>query len=313
MNSVIEAFTIKRTYNHPPDLVFRAWTEPRRMEKWFCPNPKNKVEVEIDLRVGGRYKISMIPASGDAWVVGGEYREITRPEKLTFTWKWVTDPTEGPGTLVTVQFVVVDSVTEVVLTHDNLESEESRTNHGEGWNATMDRLTEYLEDPMEALMTTSPDLISASAQIQQAKQVADMSLRRLKDTFAHIPDERLFERAAETCRAPLGILLHTAFSNQYFAAVLRGDAMEAMSPADIVKAGDAKAASIKARSEAEELLESTSQEVLDSYDKLDPARLTSDPRVGFILTLVGRHVDGHAAQIDYIQTTWGDLEDHFGM
>jgi hypothetical protein len=62
-----------------------------------------------------------------------------------------------------------------------------------------------------------------------------------------------------------------------------------------------------------ELFEESSQEVLKSYEQLDPARLTTDPRVNFILTLVGRHVDGHAAQIDYLQTIWDDQEDHFGM
>ena len=310
MNSVIEALALRRTYPHPRDLVFRAWTEPSRIEKWFSPNPKNKVEAEVDLRVGGKYRIAMIPPEGDSWVVVGEYRDVARPERLAFTWKWTSGDEES---LVTLEFLEVPNGTEISLTHSNLETEDSYNGHKDGWIACLDRLTQYLEEPMSALTEISTDLVSAAAQIRQAKQVTEMALSRLKDTYAHVPDDKLFWSPYETSKSPTMIVGHTAYCNEYFAAVLRGDDIPPETPGQVVSKADAEASKIKTRAEANEVLERTSQVVLASFDQLDPARLTTDPRTGFILTLIPRHIDGHAGQIDYLQTTWGDMEDHFGM
>jgi len=124
--------------------MFRAWTIAEELEMWFSPSLKNRVEATVDLRVGGRYQIAMIPPEGDAWIVGGEYRVIEPPEELQFTWKWSTDPTEGFGTLVTVLFHETDEGSEIELIHSGLESQESHDNHGQGWTLCMNRLGEYL-------------------------------------------------------------------------------------------------------------------------------------------------------------------------
>ncbi|MBC8063753.1 MAG: SRPBCC domain-containing protein [Chlorobia bacterium] len=312
MNNLIEALIVERTYLHPRDLVFRAWTEPVRLERWFCPNPDNKVDAEVDLRVGGKYCIKMITPAGDAWVVEGEYREVVRPEKLVFTWKWASEPNAEPD-LVTVQFLEVEGGTRVVLTHDRLDSEKSRENHGIGWNASMDRLVGYLVNPMETLMLPSPDLLTAAVEIRQAKNLAELALQRLARTFSYVPDDKLNWTPSETSKTPLRVLVHAALSNDYFAAVLRGDELPYQSAEEVVAMIKVKENEIQTRDQALGLLETTTRQTLEAFDKLDPARLTIDPKVAFILLLVGRHADGHASQIDYLQTTWGDLEDHFVM
>lgn len=313
MNNLIEALIVERTYRHPRDLVFRAWTEPVRLERWFCPNPDNKVDAEVDLRVGGKYCIKMITPAGDAWVVSGQYQEVVRPEKLAFTWRWDHDAPQIDDDLVTVQFLEVEGGTRVVLTHDRLDSEESRENHGIGWNASMDRLVDYLVNPMETLMLPSSDLLTAAVEIRQAKNLADLALKRLARTFSYVPDDRLNWTPSETSKSALRVLVHSALSNEYFAAVLRGDELPHQSAEEVVAMIQTRESAIQTRGEALELLETTSRQVLEAFDKLDPTRLTIDPKVAFVLLLVGRHADGHASQIDYLQTTWGDLDDHFVM
>lgn len=309
MDSVIEALIVKRTYPHSRDLIFRAWTEPIRLERWFCPNPKNIVKAHIDLRVGGAYRIAMISPTGDTWVIGGEYQEIVRPERLVFTWKWENE--EGETSLVTVHFRETADGTEVELIHDRLESDESRENHNQGWIATMDRLYGYLADPMETLILPTGDLLTAAIEIKQAKELARLALDRLQRTFSHVPDDKLHSTPADTSKPALRILVHASLANQYFAAVLRGDDIPHQSAHEVVADIFKRETHITDRQEAEALCEKNTAEVLAAYEQLDPTRLTSDPKVAFVLLLVGRHADGHASQIDYLQTTWGDLEDHF--
>lgn len=151
MNHGIEPLSVKRVYRQSQEAVFRAWTVPERLQKWFCPNPEHRVVADVDLREGGNFLFQMIPTSGEAWVIGGEYREVDPPNRLSFTWKWTTDPTEGYGSMVNVYFRPTSGGTEVEVLHDELESEESRTNHTQGWNRCMDRLTDYLDDPIHLM------------------------------------------------------------------------------------------------------------------------------------------------------------------
>lgn len=309
MDSVIEALVVKRTYPHPQDLIFRAWTEPVRLERWFCPNPKNKVKAQIDLRVGGAYRIAMIAPTGDSWVVGGTYQEIDRPQKLVFTWKWENEDSET--SLVTVHFRETADGTEVEVTHDRLASEESRDNHGQGWIATMDRLYGYLADPMETQVLPNTDLFTVAIEIRQAKELAKLGLDRVQRTFNHVPQDKLHWTPSETSKSALRILVHTALSNQYFASVLRGDEIPHLTAQEAVQKIFAQEPGVTSLPEAQALYTASVQEVLDTYETLDPTRVATDPKVAFVLLLVGRHADGHASQIDYLQTTWGDLEDHF--
>ena len=71
----------------------------------------------------------------------GEYREVTPPAKLIYTWQWEDDPDYvDRETLVTVEFVDLGNSTEVRLTHENLPGAESIKNHEHGWSGSFDKL-----------------------------------------------------------------------------------------------------------------------------------------------------------------------------
>jgi uncharacterized protein YndB with AHSA1/START domain len=98
--------------------------------------------VEVDLRAGGRYRLSMEdPATGTTHTVGGEYHEVRRPERLVYSWCWErSDGQPDHVSTVTVEFLSQGERTTIVLEHSNLASSESRDGHRDGWIACLENL-----------------------------------------------------------------------------------------------------------------------------------------------------------------------------
>ena len=140
---------LTRKFDAPRERVFDAWTDPELLRKWWAAQPKFEPSLaEVDAREGGRYRLGMRDAeSGAEHIVGGEYREVRRPERLVYTWTWEGGPMEMQGsaeTLVEVDFVEDGDGTEVVLTHSGFESEQIRDMHGMGWSGCLDSLERLL-------------------------------------------------------------------------------------------------------------------------------------------------------------------------
>lgn len=139
------ALKIRRTFQAPRERVFRAWTNAAELARWFAPSAEYSTRVpELDLKVGGKYKVEMHHKGGNVNKVGGTYREIVPPEKIVFTWSWEHDPT-GSESLVTVEFLDLGSSTEVLLTHVQLPNTEQREKHAHGWNGCLAQLAQYVE------------------------------------------------------------------------------------------------------------------------------------------------------------------------
>ena len=117
------------------------------MRKWAGPGEVTAPEVEADLRVGGKYRITMLMPDGEKWYVGGVYREIQEPERIVYTWKWEEGaPEQEVETLITVEFNKLgNNETELVLTHEGFAGEESRNNHEGGWNQAVDQFARIVE------------------------------------------------------------------------------------------------------------------------------------------------------------------------
>ena len=124
------------------ERVFRAWTDPAQLKRWFAVADDFTTPIaDVDLRVGGRYRLGMQPPGNDpVLIVGGVYREILPPERLVFTWRWESSDKNEPETLVTVNFVERGDMTEVVLQHELFASEALRDKHAEGWAGCLDHL-----------------------------------------------------------------------------------------------------------------------------------------------------------------------------
>lgn len=143
---------LERTYEASAEEVFNAWTNPEVLRRWWRANPAWVTPVaEVDLRVGGRYRISMEdPQSGEKHTVSGEYSEVSRPRRLVYSWEWEQGGgRHGHASTVTVDFHAEGERTKVVLEHTGLESPESRDRHAQGWTAVLEMLQGHFVESAE--------------------------------------------------------------------------------------------------------------------------------------------------------------------
>ncbi len=135
---------ITRDLDAPAALMFSLWTDVNHFAKWMGPEGFDCPEVEIDFRVGGKYR-GMIRSKdhGDNWF-GGEYREIEEPTRLVFTWMWDEGPAGGVETLVTITFRENPSGTTTMTFHQTpFETVERRDSHVGGWTSLFNKLAAY--------------------------------------------------------------------------------------------------------------------------------------------------------------------------
>lgn len=134
------ALVVRRTIRSTPERIFEAWTQPEQLRAWWGPRPVTCSEAEVDLSVGGRYRIVNALPDGTSVTIEGEFRQIERPSKLVYTWR--IEPGEEES-LVTVRFDARGNATEVTIVHDQIPSEAIRESHESGWIGCLDGLALY--------------------------------------------------------------------------------------------------------------------------------------------------------------------------
>ena len=133
---------VERILPAAPAAVFAAWLDRGTLREFIGPGDANSVDVEVDPRVGGRYRIVMHAPNGEEYDVGGVYREVVANEKLVFTWAWKSTPERE--SLVTLLFKPDGDGTLLTLTHEQFSDEESRDNHKQGWHSALDKLESFV-------------------------------------------------------------------------------------------------------------------------------------------------------------------------
>jgi uncharacterized protein YndB with AHSA1/START domain len=129
---------IERRFEASPDEVFEQWTDPPSMAKWLSPT--GVAEVVADVRVGGRFSVTMI-GDGKRLEHRGEYLRIEPSRVLSFTW---ISPYTGAGpSVVTVELMPDGAGTRLVLTHEWLPAEHVDP-HAGGWGSILDNLAAVL-------------------------------------------------------------------------------------------------------------------------------------------------------------------------
>jgi uncharacterized protein YndB with AHSA1/START domain len=135
---------LRRVLKAPPERVFRAWTEPEQLARWFGPRGFTCPEHAIDPRPGGAYRVTMRSPEGTLHTVSGTYTAVEPPRRLAFTWAWEQEGARGHESAVELALSAHPEGTELVLTHRRHESVEARDRHTEGWSSCLDKLVAYV-------------------------------------------------------------------------------------------------------------------------------------------------------------------------
>jgi uncharacterized protein YndB with AHSA1/START domain len=149
---------ITRIFDAPRELVWKAWTDPEQMMRWWGPTHYTTPVCKMDFRVGGAYLYCMRSPEGQDFWATGVYREIVRPERIVYTDSFADEhgnvvPATYYGMdqdtplelLVTVTFEEYErGKTRLTLRHSSLPAGEMSEGAQAGWNESFDRLSEIL-------------------------------------------------------------------------------------------------------------------------------------------------------------------------
>jgi uncharacterized protein YndB with AHSA1/START domain len=138
---------IERELDAPRELVWKVWTEPDEVAKWWGPEhfttPREKIE--YDLRPGGVARLTMIGPDGEEFPNNGHFRIVEPPARLSFGEDAIDHPMiESAETMV--EFLELgEGRTKVVVTSRLVCAEELLPMAEEGWNSQFDKLDRLLE------------------------------------------------------------------------------------------------------------------------------------------------------------------------
>lgn len=142
LNVESNQLSIKKFFDAPIARIFACFTQPELLSQWHSPNDSMSVTTEVDLKIGGDYRIVMTGPDGEAHTAIGQYQEIDQPKKLVYSWRW--EGAEGPDTIVTVLLKELGPQTEVELIHTGFENNDTTQHHSQGWSGIFGRLATHL-------------------------------------------------------------------------------------------------------------------------------------------------------------------------
>ena len=133
---------VRRSIRASVTRCFEAWTRPDQLLRWWGPEGVKCTSAEVEARLGGRYCIGNELPGGEVLWIEGEFLAFEPPEKLVYTWS-VRDKTKTPER-VTVRFEARGDLTEVVVIHEQIGDESTRTSHESGWVGCLSGLESHL-------------------------------------------------------------------------------------------------------------------------------------------------------------------------
>ncbi len=129
-----------------PAMVYKAWTDPNIVVKWFGMAPNSLHSAEIDLRVGGAWRFLKSKEGAKSVGFEGSYLEIIPDRRLVYSWAHLQTHEDGSRELseysqVEVNFKPKGKGTAVRLVHSAIREEDMRLGVGGGWNSAFTHMT----------------------------------------------------------------------------------------------------------------------------------------------------------------------------
>jgi uncharacterized protein YndB with AHSA1/START domain len=143
---------LTRTFNAPPALVYKAWTDPEMLKHWFVPRPWTIARAQTDVRPGGSSLIVMRDPEGKEYPNAGVYLEVIPNQRLVFTdaYTHAWQPSDKPFMTAIISFEELEGGKKTKYTahvlHWSVTDKEAHEKMGfhQGWGTAADQLAELL-------------------------------------------------------------------------------------------------------------------------------------------------------------------------
>jgi uncharacterized protein YndB with AHSA1/START domain len=136
--------SITRVFDAPRSLVYKAWSTPEHLMRWWGPKDFVMQSARTDFRPGGKWRTCFRSSEGQDYWAAGTYHELVEPERLAFTFAWEEESGNGPQMLTRVTLEDLDGKTRLTFHQGTFDTKENRDSHAEGWSECLDRLGAYL-------------------------------------------------------------------------------------------------------------------------------------------------------------------------
>jgi uncharacterized protein YndB with AHSA1/START domain len=138
---------LRRLVKAPPTLVFRLYTEPDHLRRWWGPRHLELVTCDIDLRVGGTYRFLQRAPDGQEFRFHGTYLEIEPPHRLVKTFVFEGRPDNEAIDTYTFQPAGADTIVHCRTVHSSIAARDAHARSGAraGLAEAYQRLNEHLE------------------------------------------------------------------------------------------------------------------------------------------------------------------------
>jgi uncharacterized protein YndB with AHSA1/START domain len=143
---------ITREFAAPKHLVYKAWTTPELVKRWWASDLGEVTIADIDLRVGGTWRFVMITNNGFEVAFHGEYREIVPNERIVSTEVYEGVPGDGEGALNTITFTEEDGRTTLTVLVQCPNKEVRDAIIDSGMEGGMQKAYDYLEQVAASLI-----------------------------------------------------------------------------------------------------------------------------------------------------------------
>lgn len=145
MKQAANTVTLHRVLRAPPERVYRAFLDPQAMVKWLPPHGFTGKVLEVDARVGGRYRMSFTNFStGRSHSFGGTYTELVPGERISYTDKF-DDPNLAGEMQVTISLRAVACGTELEILQQGIPESIPVEFCYVGWQESLGLLMQLVE------------------------------------------------------------------------------------------------------------------------------------------------------------------------
>jgi uncharacterized protein YndB with AHSA1/START domain len=121
---------IRRFFKAPPELVYRAITEPEYIRRWIGPRHLENTECEADLRVGGAWRLVQRAPDGTEFAFHGEFLELDPPRKRVGTFVWEGAPEHMATETMLCEPVEGGTMMVTTMVHSSVEARDMHVANG---------------------------------------------------------------------------------------------------------------------------------------------------------------------------------------